>query len=365
MSPPMPALGAARRPRPVPGRGRGAAAPRAGGPAGRRRRPGRPDRARGRVDGVVRGARASASAPGCRCGWPPASARTRCSCRSTRRRTTRRRSEVMATLRSLEWGGVPVVLEVLGLGRGVPRAAGAGHGELGDPRAFADADPRRGARGHRAALLGRHRRQQAAGQDRHRLRQAARGLAADGRQLVRGDGRPADHGAVGDRHARPARGWPRSASTPSTSSPPPTPGCWPPSSVRRWGRGTTGSAGARTRARSTRRRGCRGRTAARRPSRPTSRTGTRWPRPYAGDHPAGGRRHRPRGPAGGAGRPQDPAQAVHHRQPQPHPARADQRPRGARRGGGLAARPGRARPRRSGCSAYAWRWCRPRAATER
>lgn len=43
---------------------------------------------------------------------------------------------VMATLRSLEWGGVPVVLEVLGWDEAF-LAAGPGHGDLGDPRAFA------------------------------------------------------------------------------------------------------------------------------------------------------------------------------------------------------------------------------------
>ncbi len=46
-------------------------------------------------------------------------------------------AEVMATLRSLEWGGVPVVVEVLGWDEAF-LAAGAGHGELGDPRAFAE-----------------------------------------------------------------------------------------------------------------------------------------------------------------------------------------------------------------------------------
>ncbi|MBZ5737610.1 DNA polymerase IV [Nocardioides mangrovi] len=43
---------------------------------------------------------------------------------------------VMASLRGLEWGGVPVVLEVLGWDEAF-LAAGPGHGELGDPREFA------------------------------------------------------------------------------------------------------------------------------------------------------------------------------------------------------------------------------------
>ena len=44
--------------------------------------------------------------------------------------------EVMDTLRGLEWGGVPVVLQVLGWDEAF-LAPGEGHGELGDPAAFA------------------------------------------------------------------------------------------------------------------------------------------------------------------------------------------------------------------------------------
>jgi DNA polymerase-4 len=44
---------------------------------------------------------------------------------------------VMATLRGLEWGGVPVVLEVLGWDEAF-LAAGPGHGRLGDPRDVAE-----------------------------------------------------------------------------------------------------------------------------------------------------------------------------------------------------------------------------------
>ncbi len=47
-------------------------------------------------------------------------------------------AHVMATLRALEWGGVPVVLEVLGWDEAF-LGAGEGHGPLGDPREFADA----------------------------------------------------------------------------------------------------------------------------------------------------------------------------------------------------------------------------------
>ena len=46
-------------------------------------------------------------------------------------------AEVMDTLGGLEWGGVPVVLEVLGWDEAF-LAAGAGHGDLGDPWAFAE-----------------------------------------------------------------------------------------------------------------------------------------------------------------------------------------------------------------------------------
>jgi DNA polymerase-4 len=44
--------------------------------------------------------------------------------------------EVMATLRSLSWGGVPVVVEVLGWDEAF-LGPGEGHGDLGDPREFA------------------------------------------------------------------------------------------------------------------------------------------------------------------------------------------------------------------------------------
>jgi DNA polymerase-4 len=46
-------------------------------------------------------------------------------------------TEVMAILRGLEWGGVPVVLQVMGWDEAF-LAAGDGHGELGDPREFAE-----------------------------------------------------------------------------------------------------------------------------------------------------------------------------------------------------------------------------------
>ena len=45
-------------------------------------------------------------------------------------------ARVMATLRGLEWGGAPVVVEVLGWDEAF-LGPGEGHGELGDPRVFA------------------------------------------------------------------------------------------------------------------------------------------------------------------------------------------------------------------------------------
>ena len=55
----------------------------------------------------------------------------------------------------------------------------------------------------------------------------------------------------------------------------------------------------------------------------TSRTGPTSSEEVRALTRPGGRGHRPRGPAGGAGRAQGPLPAVHHGQPQPHPARAD------------------------------------------
>lgn len=46
-------------------------------------------------------------------------------------------TEVMATLRSLTWGGTPVLVEVLGWDEAF-LAAGPGHGDLGDPAIFAE-----------------------------------------------------------------------------------------------------------------------------------------------------------------------------------------------------------------------------------
>jgi hypothetical protein len=77
------------------------------------------------------------------------------------------------------------------LGRGVGRGADRRPGGVRPPGAG------RGARGHPAALLGGHRRQQDPGEDRHRVRQATPGVPADGGQLVRGHGPPPHDRVVG------------------------------------------------------------------------------------------------------------------------------------------------------------------------
>ena len=182
-------------------------------------------------------------------------------------------ARVMETLRSLEWGGVPVVVEVLGWDEAF-LGPGPGHGELGDPRVFAQriresvhraTDLTCGVgigdnklRAKIATAFGKKGEGDGSG---HRL--------PDRRRVVRRDGRPTDDRACGGSAPRSASGWPRWASTPCASSPTPTRRCWPTRSGRRWARGTTASVVAPTPARSTRPRGRRGRTGARRPTRPT------------------------------------------------------------------------------------------------
>ena len=192
-------------------------------------------------------------------------------------------AEVMAAVRGLEWGGVPVVLEVLGWDEAFI-GPGEGHGDLGDPWEMAMVVRVSGAGADPAALLGRHRQQQAAGQDRDGLRQAAGDLRDHRRDLVRRDGRPPDPRAVGRRgqdrgpagHPRDRDGDPAGHLRRERAG--------RRSSGRRWGRGSTGWAAGSTPRPSTRRRGWRGRTGARRPtsgtwSGPRSRTPcARWPR---------------------------------------------------------------------------------------
>ena len=86
-----------------------------------------------------------------------------------------------------------------GLGRGVP-----GHRQR-RPGGFRPRDPAAGPRGDPAGLHGRHRREQAAGQAGHRLRQARGRVPADLPELVRGAGRrvlPTRCGASGAKTAR-------------------------------------------------------------------------------------------------------------------------------------------------------------------
>ena len=98
-----------------------------------------------------------------------------------------------------------------GLGRGVPgRGTGGGGGGRApvagrSAREFAAQIQAEVLAATAAALLGGDRRQQAAGQDRDRLRQAAGDLAADGGQLVRGDGRPARPRRCGGSAGRPSK----------------------------------------------------------------------------------------------------------------------------------------------------------------
>ena len=78
-------------------------------------------------------------------------------------------AQVMAVIRELPG----VVLEPIGWDEAFVGISTA------DPEAFARELQQAGAGRDRAVVLGRHRRHHPAGQDRHRLRQAARGVPAD------------------------------------------------------------------------------------------------------------------------------------------------------------------------------------------
>ena len=234
----------------------------------------------------------------------------------------------MATLRSLEWGGRAGGRGGARLGRGVPggrrrRGARPTWRPDGRPASVRRAHPRRRC-WRRPRCTARSGSATTSCGPRSRPTSASRAglamLTEENWFEVMGDRPTTALWGIGSQDR--ARSWPRSASTPSTSSPAPTPGCWPPSSGRRWGRGTTGSAAASATARSTPSPGCRARTAARRRSRPTSRTGTQIAEEVRTLTRRVRRGHRPRGPAGGPGRAQAALPAVHHGQPQPHPARS-------------------------------------------
>ena len=179
----------------------------------------------------------------------------------------------------------------------------------------------------RPALLGRHRRHHGAGQDRDRVRQAAGRLPADPRQLVRGDGRPADRRPVGRRDedlaaARRARHPHRAPSWPQPTTSRSSPEFGPDQRART----SAGSAAARAARPSTTPRGWRAPTAGRRPTSRTSRPTRSTPRcgcsptQVVDDIRAEER-------AGAAGAPQGAVRAVLHVQPHPQARRADVRRR--------------------------------------
>ena len=190
-------LDPARRPRSVPGGGRGSAA------AGACRRPvvvggdGNPNRPRRVVaTGVVRGT--SVRDPvrhASRSGGPTLPRRRVSAIGSTRLRSCVGPSHDGVALPTGGGRG-------LGVGRSVRR---------GDHRRSRSARPHHqgdGARQHRADLCGGDRRDEAAGQDRHRVRQARWYRPAHTTNMVRNDGNPTRHGDLGHRaaHGGPSRG---------------------------------------------------------------------------------------------------------------------------------------------------------------
>ena len=183
-------MGLARRPGSVPRRSRGAAAARARRPAGRRRWRWRPDTAAsGRGDGVVRSEscrRALRHAASHRCaqvprrGVPPA--------RPARLRGGVGGGDGRASIPPRGRRGV-------GLGRGVCRRADNGSGCVRTP---CSGDR---LRAHQAALCGRDRRDEAAGQDRDWLREARRGREPHPSVMAACDGDGACVCDLGNRHA--------------------------------------------------------------------------------------------------------------------------------------------------------------------
>ena len=166
---------------------------------GRRRR--RPRQARRGRHRVLRGARVRRALRAAAAHRGASAARTACSCRWTPTPTTRSRRGSWPRC-----GRPAAPVEVLGWDEAF---VGVGHRRPGGLR------PRPGRRrqgGDRAGLLGRHRREQAAGQDRDRLRQAGRRLPADRGDLVRRARRPAAGRDLGDRREDRSASSPRSAS---------------------------------------------------------------------------------------------------------------------------------------------------------
>ena len=142
--------------------------------------------------------------------------------------------EVMATLRAQPGA----VVQVLGWDEAF---VGVAHRRSRGVRAAAAAG---GARADRAALQRRHRRHARPRQGRDRIRQAARRLPADRRQLAGGDGRPAHDRPLGRRHQDlAAAGGARHPHRRRTGRAPTRPRSWP-SSARGWVSGTASSGAA-------------------------------------------------------------------------------------------------------------------------
>ena len=270
-------------------------------------------------------------------------------------------AEVMATLRSLEWGGVPVVLEVLGWDEAF-LGAGPGHGDLGDPFEFAARirDSVFEATGlHCSVGIGDNKLRAKIATEFGKPRGS---LPARRRELVRGDGGAADDSAVGDRlqdrkeaggaghrdgvaacggGRGAARG--RAGADDGTVVPPARPG-------RRHESGRCHPLGA-----------ARTRPGDDLPDRP-GRLGPGGSRGPGVDGP-GGRRHQPRGPAGGPGGDQGALQAVHHRHPEPDPACPQQRSRRCSATRRSPCSSGWTRTGPCGCSACVSRWSSPPGAS--
>ena len=259
----------------------------------------------------------------------------------------------MATLRGLEWGGVPVVVQVLGWDEAF-LAAGVGHGELGDPRDFAEhvrAEVLAATRLHCSVGIGDNKLRAKIATDFGKPRGVSQ-LTADDWFEVMGERPTRALWGIGAKTAKKLSALgidtvdqlARSDARVLAAELGPTMGPW----FHRLGRGEDSSpvdaspwvprAHGREETFQDRPGGAR-RDRRRRPP----------------DHRAGARRHRRRGSPGGTGRAQGAVHAVLHAQPQPDPARADQRPGDPGRRGGVPARPARATTGRCGCSASAWR----------
>ena len=262
---------------------------------------------------------------------------------------------------SLEWGGVPVVVEVLGWDEAFLAAGTPGTATWATRATFAAEI--------RAAVLAATRLHCSVGIGDNKLRAKIatdfgkpRGrLAADRRRNwfeVMGE-RPTDAlwgigrktaqeaGRARHRHGRPARRRPTPGVLAARARPDDGP-VVPPARPRR------GHQPGRRR-----RRGCPGRTAGRRPPGGPGGLGPRWRRRCARSRVRVVADIDARGPAGRAGRPQGAVRAVHHRHAaaSPCPSRPTTRrcsptPRCRCSSGSTQ------RPRRCGCSACGSRWCR-------